>query len=82
MIGKIISVVAATVLIVGASLPAAAGDTYEEWSTTQPFSGFKGTTSRKSFCDYIRYPKRRCSNNRYGKRVCKVVGWDVRQACY
>jgi hypothetical protein len=67
-----------------------ARDNYYEWSTRHPFSGWVWGGGRHSYyCDYIRYPVRRCSRQKVcqGGRCwwtenCRVVGWDIRQTCY
>lgn len=46
-----------------------------------PRRGYTGWGSghlRNRFCDYTRYPIRRCNNN--GR--CRVVAWETRQYCY
>lgn len=62
---------------------------YYEWSTKRPFSGWVGTGRRNYYCDYIKYPVRKCSKQRvcksgrcWWKENCRTVGWDIRQTCY
>ena len=61
---------------------APASAAYYEWSTNRPFSGFLQFGRHSLYCDYIRYPIRKCDHDRYGNPVrCRVVGWNVRQHC-
>ncbi len=88
MIKTILSATALAAMLASGSIPAVA-QTYLEWSTNHPFSGFRGGYTRSgSYCDYIRYPIRKCGPHRVcrrGKcrteRSCRVVGWDTRQSC-
>jgi hypothetical protein len=54
---------------------------YEDsYINRQPRRGYTGWGSgplRHDFCDYIRYPIRRCNNGR-----CRTVAWETRQSCY
>ncbi len=89
MMRTILSATAFVAMVASSTVPAVA-QTYFEWSTDRPFSGFRGGYTRSgSYCDYIRYPIRDCSHRKVchrGKcttrRSCRVVGWDTRQSCY
>lgn len=84
----ILGAAALAALLAGGAAPAVA-QSYFEWSTDRPFSGFRGGYTRGSaYCDYIRYPIRDCTHHRvcrHGKcrtdRRCRVVGWDTRESC-
>lgn len=76
------AVLAAGVAVIAALAGDAARAQYYEWETKRPFSGFIGIGPRSIYCDYIRYPKRVCSYDRYGNsHKCRVVGWEIRQHC-
>ena len=98
MTGRVVVSAVVTVLILAVSSPAFAkkgrywgfggGSPSYEWSTKRPFSGFVSYGARTLYCDYIKYPKRRCYPQRvcnggrcYSKQKCKFVGWDIRQTC-
>ena len=77
------------VILAGAPLQARDRSGYYEWSTKRPFSGWVGPPSHSYYCDYIKYPVRKCSYRNVCRRGkcrqqenCKVVGWDIRQSCY
>ena len=96
MIGRILAAAAVAAFVIAASAPASAksggywnvGARSYQWSTNRPFSGWVMFGARSYYCDYIKYPKRRCYSKRvckggrcYPQQKCKFVGWDIRQTC-
>lgn len=43
------------------------------------YSGFVGP--RNYYCDYVRFPDRRCHVDRAGRERCRIVGWRMVQRC-
>jgi hypothetical protein len=87
----VLALAASCVVLTAMTAATFAGDRsgYYEWSTKRPFSGWVGPPPHSYYCDYIRYPVRRCSSRRvckggkcWHKESCRVVGWDIRQTCY
>ncbi len=91
MLNRLFALVLSGAALLAVASPAPAGNRsgYYEWSTKRPFSGWVGPPPHSYYCDYIKYPVRKCTYRRVckggkcGRReVCKVVGWDIRQSCY
>ena len=90
MAKMIIAGAAAAFLLVSGLAPALAYSRYYEWSTNRPYSGWAGIGTKSYYCDYIKYPVRKCRHKRVCRRGncwsvqtnCRTVGWDIRQSCY
>ena len=91
MAKMIIAGAALALLLVSGILPAAAHHSrYYEWSTTRPYSGWAGIGTKSYYCDYIKYPVRKCRHKRVCRHGncwsvrtnCRTVGWNIRQSCY
>lgn len=88
MMRTLLSSLCACAIFVFASAASLAAPRYYEWQTNRPFSGWVGVGPHSYYCDYIRYPVRRCGPVRVCKRGkcwtrqnCRVVGWRIMQSC-
>ncbi|MFN0219465.1 MAG: hypothetical protein ACKVP4_11705 [Hyphomicrobium sp.] len=52
----------------------------QDYKLKKPLHGFSGH-SGNYFCDYQRYPERKCVVVN-GVEKCKIVGWTLREHCY
>lgn len=52
----------------------------QDYKFKKPMHGYSGH-SGNYFCDYQRYPERKCKVVG-GVEKCKIVGWTLRQHCY
>jgi len=43
------------------------------------YSGFVGP--RNYYCDYVRYPNRRCTIDARGRERCRITSWRMVQRC-
>lgn len=53
-------------------------DNYIDRYPRRGYTGWESGPLRHYFCDYTRYPIRRCN----GKGRCRTVAWETRQYCY
>lgn len=55
-----------------------------QWTieTPGPTRGYSGFVSpRNYYCDYVRYPNRRCTVDARGRERCRITSWRMVQRC-
>ncbi len=51
------------------------------YTLDRPLHGVEGSATMDYYCSYKRIPQRRCSY-KGGRKVCKIVKWELQQTCY